>query len=228
MRVLLVVISIGLILTQLGCATSSGNPPYPTGWASIKSVPRQDSCPDLQGTYANRGTATFPPEAGEPPFLTDIFEAMAHAKGSTGPTAWEQSWPAIPRDASSVAIEQTPETMTVTFIDSIDRRTSLNFRRYQFTLSEDRVDDMFSCRTLYDEPTLRFFAEPESHVSATQLWIAGGGTFVNLMKSVDGSLVVNLKRDTVALTLFVLGTGYQVDNLWYRYAQSVGKKPAEW
>ncbi len=106
-------------------------------------------------------------------------------------------------------------------------RTPLRFRRYRFTLSEDRVDNLFSCRTLYDEPTLRFFNEPLSHSSTSVLMAGGGGTSVALLKSVDRSLVVNWRSDTVALTLFVLGSGYRVDNLWYRYAPFTSERPAE-
>ena len=217
----------GIVFTQVGCATSSGGPPYPNEWASIKSAPTQEGCPDLQGTYTNQGTATFPPEAGNPPSLAEIFTAMAHSKSATGPAAWKQSWPTIPRDAALVSIEQAPETMTITFIDSAGRRTPLSFRRYRFTLSEDRVDDIFSCRTLYDEPTLRFFNEPLSHASMSILVAGGGGTSVALLKSVDGSLVVNWRSDSMALTLFVLGSGYRVDNLWYRYSRLAAEKPIE-
>jgi len=227
MRITVVAISIVLVFTQLGCATSSGNPPYPTAWASIKSEPVQEGCPDLQGTYTNQGTGTFPPEAGAPPSLAEVFMAMARSKSATGPEAWKRSWPSIPRDAVSVSIEQAPETMIITFINSAGSHTPLSFRRYHFTLSEDRVDDLFSCRTLYAEPTLRFFNEPLSHTSTSILMAGGGGTSVALLKSVDGSLVVNWRSDSMALTQFVLGSGYRVDNLWYRYAPFTGEKPTE-
>jgi hypothetical protein len=227
MRIALVSISMGLALTQLGCATSSGNPPYPTEWASIKSAPTQEGCPDLQGTYTNQGTGTFPPDAGAAPSLAEIFTAMARSQSATGPAAWKRSWPTIPLDAALVSIEQTPETMNITFIDTTGRRTPLIFRRYRFRLAEDRVDDLFSCRTLYDEPTLRFFNEPLSHASTSIVAVGGGGTSVALLKSVDGSLVVNWRSDTLALTLFVLGSGYRVDNLWYRYSRLPAEKPAE-
>ena len=117
--------------------------------------------------------------------------------------------------------------MTITFIDSAGHRTPLNFRRYRFDLSEDRVDDLFSCRALYDEPTLRFFNEPRSHASTSVVTVGGGGTSVALLKSVDGSLIVNWRSDSVALTIFVLGSGYRVDNLWYRYSLLAAERPAE-
>lgn len=227
MRVELVAIAVGLVLAQLGCATSSGNPPYPTEWASIKSAPTPEGCPDLQGTYSNQGAASFPPEAGEPPSLADIFTAMARSKSVTGPATWKRSWPTIPADAARVSIQQAPDSITITFIDSAGRRTPLSFRRYRFTLSEDRVDDLFSCRTLYDEPTLRFFSEPLSHTRVSILAIGGGGTSVNLLKSIDGSLVVNWRSDDVTVSRFVLGSDYHVDNLWYRYSRLADEIPVE-
>ena len=190
-RLMLVAATAGLALAQLGCAISSGNPPYPGDWA---------------------------PEAGEPPSLADIFTAMADSKGATGPAAWKQSWPRIPTDAASVSIEQTPETMTVTFVDPAGRRTPLAFRRYRFDLTESRVDDLFDCRTLHDEPALKFFSEPASHSSTSAVAAGGGGTAVWLLKSVDGSLVVNWRSDALAVTVFIAGSGYRVDNLWYRYS----------
>ncbi len=227
MKVALVVVALGLVLAQLGCATSAGSPPYPPGWASIKSAPTPEGCPDLEGTYNNLGTASFPPEAGEPPSLTDIFMAMARSKSPTGPAAWKRTWPTIPADSVWVSIRQAPGSMTITFIDSAGRRTPLSFRRYRFALSEDRVDDLFSCRTLYDEPTLRFFNEPYAHSHVSILLIGGGGTNVNLLKSIDGSLVVHWRSDDVTVTRFVLGSDYQVDNLWYRYSRFTTEIPAE-
>lgn len=118
--------------------------------------------------------------------------------------------------------------MTVTFIDSAGRRTPLSFRRYRFALSEDRVDDLFSCRTLHDEPTLRFFNEPLTHTRVSILLIGGGGTNVNLLKSVDGSLVVNWRSDDVTISRwFILGSDYHVENLWYRYSRLTSEMPAE-
>ena len=217
MRVELVAFSLGIVLTQLGCATSSGNPPYPIEWASIKSSPTQDGCPNLVGTYSNHASAAFPPEAVTPPSLAEIFTSMARSRSPTGPAAGERSWPAIPPDASLVSIDQTPEKITLTFVDSSNNRTPLNFRRFRFGLSEDRVDDLFGCRTIYGEPSLRFFAEPQSYRPLLLLGVGGGGTFVALLKAVDGSLIVNLRSDYVAATPIILGSGYRADNLWYQY-----------
>lgn len=117
--------------------------------------------------------------------------------------------------------------MTITFIDSAGLRTPLGFRRYRFTLSEDRVDDLFSCRTLYEEPTLRFFAEPFSHTHVSILGVGGGGTNINLLKSIDGSLVVNWRSDDVTISRFVVGSDYHVDNLWYQYSRLAVESPLE-
>lgn len=227
LRVALAAIALWLVLAQLGCATSSGNPPYPSEWASIRSAPTPEGCPDLQGTYSNRGAASFPPEAGEPPLLADIFTAMARSRTATGPATWERSWPTIPRESATVSIRQATDSLTVTFTDSADRRTPLSFRRYRFTLSEDRVDDLFSCRTLYNEPTLRFFNEPVSHSSVSILAVGGGGTNINLLRSVDGSLVVNWRSDDATISRFVLGSDYRVENLWYRYPRVADETPVK-
>jgi hypothetical protein len=216
-----------ILLAQFGCATSSGKPPYPTDWASIKSMPTPEGCPDLQGTYSNKGAASFPTEAGAPPSLADIFKAMAQSSTITGPATWEQSWPTIPKEAARVSFQQTPDSLTVTFIDSAGSRTALNFRRYHFTLSEDRVDDLYSCRTLYNEPTLRFFNEPVSHTRVSILAFGGGGTIINLLKSVDGSLVVNWRSDDATVSRFILGSDYRVDNLWYRYSRLTDDIPGK-
>ena len=152
---------------------------------------------------------------------------MARSQTVTGPAAWKKAWPAIPPGTALVSIRQAPETLTITFIDSAGQRTPLIFRRYRLRLSEDRVDDLFSCRALYGEPTLRFFNEPSSHTSTSSVASGGGGTSVAMLKATDGSLVVNWRGDTVSLTLFVVGSGYRVDNLWYRYPFIAAGEPAE-
>ena len=153
--------------------------------------------------------------------------AMARSKSATGPATWQQSWPTIPSESAWVSIQQTPDSMTITFIDSAGRRTPLSFRRYRFTPFESRVDDLFSCRTLNDEPTLRFFNEPVSHTHVSILGVGGGGTNINLLKSIDGSLVVNWRSDDVTISRFNLGSDYRVENLWYRYSPVAAEIPAE-
>lgn len=202
-----------------GCAATSGQPPYPKDWASIRSAPTRDGCPDLEGVYRNEVAASFPPQSGEPPSLADIFRAMANSESPSGPAAWKQTWPPIPRDAVQVSIRQAPDAIVVTFIDAAGRPTPLRFRRYRPSLSEDRVDDLYGCRKLYGEPILRFFNEPHSHSSVSVLLVGGGGTFVVLFRAVDGSLIVNWRSDDVTVTRFLLGSGYEVENLWYRYAR---------
>lgn len=212
------VVSIALAFAQLGgCATSSGNPPYPAEWPSVRSSPTRDGCPDLRGTYGNRVSAAFPPEAGAARSLAEIFTSMARSKSATGPAAWGRTWPTIPIDAPLVSIEQAPETLTLTFIDAGGGRTSLHFRRYRFSLSEQRVDDLYICRTAYEEPNLRFLAGAEGHRSVPVLGAGGSDTSVDLLKSVDGSLVVKWSSAAAAVTPFILGSGYRVDDVWYRY-----------
>ena len=215
----------GLVLIQLGCATSSGS--YPTGWASIESSPTQDGCPNLRGTYSNQGSPAPPPEVGTQPLLAEIFRSMARSKSMYGPAAWKQTWPVIPPEVSSISIEQATEMMTVTFIDTSGRRTSLNFRRYRFNWSEKRVDDLFQCLTVLDRPELRFFAEAESIRSVPLVGIGGSAINVYLLKSVDGSLIVRWSKSAAALTPFVLGSGFRVVDIWYRYPLVESEEPAK-
>ncbi|MBT0964221.1 hypothetical protein [Denitromonas iodatirespirans] len=159
--------------------------------------------------------------------MAEIFTAMARSTSPTGPAAWKRTWPTIPETSAWVSIKQAPDSITFTFIDSVGRRTPLSFRRYRFTLSEDRIDDLYSCHMRYYEPTLRFFNEPHAHVRVSILLVGGGGTNVNLLRSIDGSLVVNWRSDDVTVTRFMLGSNYRVENLWYRYSQVTTEMPAE-
>ena len=205
----------GLVFILLGCTTRSGT--YPTSWASIESSASQDGCPNLRGIYSNQGSASSLPKVAPQPLLTDIFKSMASSRSMTGPAAWKQTWPAIPYDVSSISIEQAPDTITVTFIDTSGRRTSLNFRQYRFNWSEKRVDDLFQCLIVSDSPELRFFAEVESIHSIPIVGTGGSATNINLLKSVDGSLIVRWSKNDVAFTPFILGSGIRIDDIWYRY-----------
>lgn len=180
-------------------------------------MPVFDGCPNLRGTYANDASAVLPATVDVRSRLTDVLGTLAHATGLNSPAEWKQSWPVIPDGVSVVTIGQTSESLTLSFQGAAGDAVRWDFRRHRVRLSEKRVDDLFACRTLYAEPSLRFFAEPESHGSKSVIAIEGGGTFVVMLRSVDGSLVVNVRSDSAIVTSFALGSGYRVRNVWYRY-----------
>jgi hypothetical protein len=217
-----------IAVAQVGCASNARVVPYPAEWASVETTPDAQGCPDLQGMYVNEAMAAFPPGTGKPPSLAATFGEMAGSQTPTGPAASGKSWPNIPHDAVSVQIEQGQDSMTVTFVDPAGRRTPLSFRRYRFLLAEDRVDDLFSCPARDEGPTLRFFNEPAAHARVSIVAIGGGGTTISLLRAVDGSLVVNWRRDDITVTRIVLGSRYHAESVWYRYpslrAQATGAR----
>jgi hypothetical protein len=187
---------------------------YPADWASIKSTPTADGCPNLAGTYGNQSVATFPASLVDLPTLSDVFTRMVHGKTLLGD---KPTWPTIPADAVSMSIDQTPEALTLNFAAPAGDRTALAFRRYHFNWSEKVYDDLFQCYLAADEPRLRFFAEPESHGSASQIHVEGGGTLVILLKATDGSLIVQWRRESTLLWIGVVGSGFKLDSTWHRF-----------
>ena len=168
-----------------GCASITGSTSYPKEWASIDADITADGCPNVEGTYSNRGTHTFPVELGGPPRLSDVFTRMCRGAGLSSPRGNYQIWPDLP-DAISVRILQTPDLLTIHFLGNNGDQTSLQFRRYHFSWSEKRFDDLFTCYASDKEPRLRFFADPESTRSTSRLYIGSTGTLVFLLKEPTG------------------------------------------
>jgi hypothetical protein len=209
-----------LLLPRHVSALGSGT--YPESWAPIESKPTSDGCPGLEGTFSNRGTGSFPAELGEPPKLTDIFARMARGTGPMSPKARGRVW-SVPAEANSVAIVQAPESLSVSFIDQAQNQTPLNFRRYHFSWSEERYDDLFTCYTSNNDPRLRFFVEPESHSALIpNIYMEGGGTLVFLRMAADGSLIVEWRSDSIAISAVVVGSGITFNNVWWRYPPLTG------
>ena len=98
-----------------GCASITGSTSYPKEWASIDADITADGCPNVEGTYSNRGTHTFPVELGGPPRLSDVFTRMCRGAGLSSPRGNYQIWPDLP-DAISVRILQTPDLLTIHFL----------------------------------------------------------------------------------------------------------------
>lgn len=106
------------------------------------------------------------------------------------------------------------------FLAERDVGTPLSFRRYHFNWTEKRYDDLFTCYATDPGPRLRFFAEPEGHSRGVPyLFIEGGGTLVFLLKATDGSLVVQWRSESLAITSVVLGSHMRFKSVWWRYPQ---------
>jgi hypothetical protein len=202
-----------------GCASATGPTSYPADWASIKSTPTADGCPNLAGSYGNQSMATFPGALVDPPTLSEVFTRMVQGKTLLGD---RPPWPTIPADAASMSVEQTPEVLSLNFAAPGGERTTLAFRRYHFNWAEKVYADLFHCTLAADEPRLRFFAEPQSHGSASQLHVEGGGTLVILLKATDGSLIVQWRSEDFLLWLGVVGSHFKLDSTWHRYPQISG------
>ena len=207
----------GIVLTLFGCASFTGPTGYPREWASVDNCVTADGCPNLEGTYNNRGTQAFPAELGEPPRLSDIFTSLGRGTGLFSPRENKQEWPDLP-DAVSVRILQIPELLTLYFIERNGEQTSLQFRRYHFRWSEKRFDDLFTCYISDKEPRLRFLAEPVSTISGLPgLYVEGRGSVVFFLKATDGSLIVQWRNESVGISRILLGSHVSFDSLWWRY-----------
>jgi hypothetical protein len=208
----------GILLVLIsGCASSTGKYAYPSTWPELERTPTADGCPNLSGTYSNSGDDAFPHEPGELPSLIDIFRRM-----SQGPQAKDHKWD-IPAEAKNVSIDQTPETLRVTFLGDEGPLSSLSFRRIhrgQFKF-KDRYDDLYMCHVAKNGIRLFFLAEFDNYVETIPSLYAGGGSTVSiLLRATDGSLVVQLRRQSIGLSLFVVGTGIRNDSKWIRYPQT--------
>jgi hypothetical protein len=112
-----------------------------------------------------------------------------------------------------------PESLTVNFVSEKSDNTPLVFRRYHFSLSEKRFDDLFTCYDVENGARLRFFAEPESHSGVLgNIYMEGGGTLVMLLKATDGSLVVQWRSESLALSSLLLGSHIRFNSVWWKYS----------
>lgn len=200
-----------------GCASTTGPVHYPDTWASIESASTADGCPKLDGVYSNSGAETVPAELGAPPKLTEVFARMGRSPGPKGPKSSGNAWPEV-ADADYVLIRQTPEAMSVTFVGGKPEDTTLNFRRYHFNWFEKRYDDLFTCYMDESGARLRFLVEPERHsgVFAT-IYLEAGATLVFLLKASDGSLVVQWRSESFAISSVLVGSHIRFNSVWWRF-----------
>jgi hypothetical protein len=207
-----------LLLLLSGCASLTGKNTYPSSWPELDLKPTADGCPRLSGTYSNSGNGVFPHELGEARSLTDIFRRMSLAKGGNfSPQTTGHTWD-VPAEANAVSIDQTPETLRVTFLGNTGPLSSLIFRRYHNSLSETRFDDLFTCYVSENGIRLRFYPETDRNVSVIpNLYLGGGATLTFLLRAIDGSLIVQLRSDSLGFSAVVVGTHLSFDSIWFRY-----------
>ena len=196
-KALAALLSIGAILA-LGACVSYTTIPYPMSWTPIEQGSTADGCPDLEGTYSNSGTRAFPPETGDPPPITSVFARMGRGTGMSRPSVTGRVW-TVPPDAISVSIDQTPETLRVTFSGENGAQSSLDFRRHHFNMSEERFDDIFACYASDTDSRVRFVAEPDP------------GGLVFLLRATDGSLIVEWRGQFRGLLVGAPAS------FWWRY-----------
>jgi hypothetical protein len=200
-----------------GCGSATGQQIYPVSlWGPLDSRRTPDGCPDLAGTYSNRGNAGSPGQSGEPPRLTDVFARMALAGDPLRPGEAAPGWD-VPRDAEFVTIAQDAERLTVSFIEAGGTRHVLHFRRQHFDLSEWRFDDLFTCYIGGDAARLRFFPELGRAAGSSPVYAGGGATLVFLLRGADRSLVVQLRTESIGLSLPGVGSHVGFASAWHRY-----------
>lgn len=200
-----------------GCASTTGTTAYPADWPSLDSTTTADGCPKIAGTYGNRATGTFPPETGEAPGLNEVFARMGRSSGLASPKATGRSWPEA-ANASTVSLSLSSESLKVAFDPTTAEAVVLDFRRYHPSLSEKRYDDLFACYAASNGARLRFFAEPESHISEfPALYKEVEGTVVFFLRASDGSLIVQWRSESVAISSFLLGSHIRFNSVWWKY-----------
>jgi hypothetical protein len=200
-----------------GCGSVTGPVHYPAGWAPLAAATTADGCPPVAGRYANQGSGAFPPETGEAPALSEVFARMGRGPRRLNSKGVGPAWPEAP-GATAVSIRQDPESLVVSFVDAAQPTTPLAFRRYHFDWSETRYDDLFTCYIGDGTSRLRFLAEPEGHAGVfANLYMEAGGTLVMLLKASDGSLVVQWRSESVAISSLLIGSHVRFDSVWWRY-----------
>lgn len=212
----LVTVFAGLALSA--CAATGNVDAQAPEWLAIDSAPTPDGCPNLAGQYENHASAVYPGSVTEAPTLTDIFNAMGR-----GVTAREpgRSW-SVPRDATSVSIEQGPENLTLTFLGKDGERTLQNFHRLRIFRSDSRLDETFACNSSKGIARLRFPMANVEHQSdsAAPLYIGGADVYVQFFKATDGALIMQTVSEKVGLSAVIIGTHFSRDSSWSRFVST--------
>jgi hypothetical protein len=205
-----------LALMVSGCAAATGPQKYPSDWASIQTTPIQHDCPSVGGTYSDRAAASFPGEASAAPTLSELFTAMGSASTSTLHGAWNSIG-----ESASVVLHQTPESLTVAFVNAAGVETRLNFERQTTVLvfSMNALIDKFQCLRAGGQPRLRFFDETSGYSSGGAFG-ESGGSGIRLLKATDGSLIVQAQSQNFQMINAVVAPvpDFHVSSVWYRYS----------
>jgi hypothetical protein len=200
-----------------GCASTTGPTAYPANWPPLDSTTTADGCPRISGTYSNSADATFPPELVKAPGLNEVFARMGRGTGMASPKANNRSWPEA-ATAKAVSFTLTSESLQLAFDPKSESTVRLDFRRYHASLSETRFDDLFTCYAVANGARLRFMAEPESHSGVfANLYMEAGGTLVHLLRASDGSLIVQWRSESVAISSVLLGSHVRFNSVWWKY-----------
>jgi hypothetical protein len=117
---------------------------------------------------------------------------------------------------ASVSITQGPEAITFATLNANGRVTTTTFRRYLFSWSEERFDDIFNCYSAANGARLGFFSR---HVSGEGYIIASKSVdaLIFLLKATDGSLVIQQRTDTLVMSQALIGTSFHANSVWWRY-----------
>lgn len=200
-----------------GCASTTGTTAYPADSPLLDSTTTANGCPKITGTYGNRASGTFPPELGDAPGLNEVFARMGRGSGMASPKATGRSWPEA-ATANAVSLSLSSESLQVAFDPESANAVKLDFRRYHPSLSERRYDDLFTCHAVANGARLRFMAEPESHSGVfANLYMEAGGTLVLLLRASDGSLIVQWRSESVAISSALLGSHIRFNSVWWKY-----------
>lgn len=204
------------MMSLSGCDPASGTNPYPaTSWGPLDTAQIAGSCPDLSGTYRNVASSSFPRQAGDEPQLADLFERLADAA-----KIWdgeERPDRRVPRDAERVTISQDENTLTLSFVDRSGVAHSLRFRRFNPSLSQPDLGELYFCKGGEEANRLQFFYELDHAGDADAIYAGEVGTTAYLLRAADGSLIVQLRTETIGMSLLIIGSEYTVTNVWQRY-----------
>jgi hypothetical protein len=204
------------IASLSGCDAASGKNPYPaTPWGPLDTAKTAEGCPQLSGTYRNVASGSFPRQAVDPPRLADLFERLAEAA-----KVWdgkERPDRRVPRDAELVTISQDENSLTFSFIDSRGIAHPLRFRQYHPSWSETNFDELYVCKSGEDANRLQFFYELDRAGGGDAVYAGEVGTTAYLLRAADGALIVQLRTETIGMSLLIIGSEYTVTNVWQRY-----------
>lgn len=230
----------------VGCATTHVGVDYPSGWPPPTSTPAFAHCPQLNGTYSNVADRIAAYDGATAPKLSEIFSSMS--LGMFSPTKKEYEWPDIAA-ADTVSFDLTPTTLDITFAAEGSESTTLHFRTHPHDWNEKRYDDMFYCMLDESTPTLWFMAQPSQNLVrpapnttgdvakglaliSVGVVRVGGDTPAEplLQHSDDGALVIKLTHISLVGHVFLIGTHFRDDRIWWRYPpvhRAPTERPAE-